>query len=119
MKPQRLVLSRKAGFDLQASSLALNGLTAQSVARPGKWGNPFTIAEVMAELGLDHDAAQAEAVGRYGRWVAGTLEPALCPGPPPDIALIRAELAGRNLACWCRAGTPCHANLLIDLANGD
>ena len=119
MRPQRLVLSRRAGFDLQGTSLALNGLPAQSVARPGKWGNPFTIAEVMAELGLDRDAAQAEAVDRHRRWVAGTLEPALSPGPPPDIALIRAELAGRNLACWCRAGTPCHANLLIDLANGD
>jgi len=119
MRPQRLVLSRKAGFDLQGSPLALNGLPAQSVARPGKWGNPFTIAEVMAELGLDHDAAQAEAVGRYGRWVTGTLEPALSPGPAPDIALIKTELAGRNLACWCKAGTPCHAELLIDLANGD
>ncbi|MEO8684552.1 MAG: DUF4326 domain-containing protein [Devosia sp.] len=119
MRPQRLVLSRKAGFDLQGSSLALNGLPAQSVARPGKWGNPFTIAEVMAELSVDHDAAQAEAVARYGRWVAGTLESALSPGAPPDIAVIKAALAGRNLACWCKAGTPCHAELLIDLANGD
>ena len=119
MKPQRLVLSRKAGFDLQGSSRALNGLPAQSVARPGKWGNPFTIAEVMAELGLDHDAAQAEAVGRYGRWVRGKLEPPMSPGTPPDLATIKAELAGRNLACWCKAGTPCHADTLIALANGD
>ena len=119
MKPQRLVLSRKAGFDLQGSSRALNGLAAHSVARPGKWGNPFTIAEVMAELGLDHDAAQAEAVGRYRRWVDGTLEPALSPGTPPELALIKAELGRRNLACWCKAGTPCHADALIVLANGD
>ena len=119
MKPQRLVLSRKAGFYLQGISHALNGLPAQSVARPGKWGNPFTIAQTMAELGLDHDAAQAEAVARYGRWVSGTLEPALSPGPPPDLAVIKAELAGRNLACWCKAGTPCHADKLIALANGE
>ena len=119
MKPQRLVLSRRAGFDLQDSSLALNGLPAQSVARPGKWGNPFTIAEVMAELGVGKDAAQAEAVGRYGRWVSGTLEPRLSPGPPPELAVIKAELAGRNLACWCKAGTPCHAQILIGLANGE
>jgi hypothetical protein len=119
MKPQRLVLSRKAGFDLQGSSLALNGLPAQSVARPGKWGNPFTIAEVMAELGVGKDAAQAEAVARYGRWVDGTLESGLSRGTPPDLRTIRAELAGRNLACWCKAGTPCHADKLIALANGD
>lgn len=40
MKPQRIVLSRRAGFDLQAISHALNGLPAQSVARPGAVGQP-------------------------------------------------------------------------------
>ena len=53
MKPTRIVLSRRAGFDLQAISQALNGLPAQSVARPGPWGNPFTVAEVMEETGSD------------------------------------------------------------------
>lgn len=119
MKPDRLVLSRGKGFNLDAVSRALNGLPAQSVARPGKWGNPFTIDEVMAEKGVDHDAAQAEAVARYGRWVAGTLEPEHWPGrAPPHRDEIRRELAGKNLACWCRAGTPCHAEKLIELANG-
>ena len=31
--------------------------------------------------------------------------------------LTAAELAGHNLACWCRPGTPCHADMLIQLAN--
>ncbi|GLQ08365.1 hypothetical protein GCM10007913_02970 [Devosia yakushimensis] len=114
MKPQRIVLSRRAGFDLQATSLALNGLPAQSVARPGPWGNPFTIADVMAEMGVDKAAAQAEAVARYGRWVRGQLATGAAPLALEDI---RATLAGKNLACWCRAGTPCHADALIDLAN--
>lgn len=115
MKPQRIVLSRRAGFDLQAISQELNGLPAQSVARPGPWGNPFTIADVMAELGVDKAAAQAEAVARYGRWVRGEL---VTGEAPPARAEIRAALAGKNLACWCRMGTPCHADALIDLANG-
>lgn len=114
MKPVRIVLSRKAGFDLQAISQSLNGLPAQSVARPGPWGNPFTIADMQDELGLDKDAAQAEAVGRYGRWVRGELDG---PKPPPDRAKIRAELAGKNLACWCREGSPCHVDTLLKLAN--
>lgn len=33
------------------------------------------------------------------------------------VAEIRNELAGRNLACWCKAGDPCHADVLLDLAN--
>jgi hypothetical protein len=114
MTPQRIVLTRRAGFDLQATSQALNGLPAQSVARPGRWGNPFTIADVAAELGVDNAAAQAEAVARYGRWVRGEL---VTEQPPPALADIRAALAGRNLACWCKAGTPCHADALIALAN--
>ena len=114
MKPVRIVLSRRAGFDLQAVSQALNGLPAQSVARPGPWGNPFTIEAVMEETGLDKDRAQAEAVSRYGRWVAGEIEG---PRPPPLRETIQASLAGKNLACWCRAGSPCHVDALLKLAN--
>lgn len=114
MKPVRIVLSRRAGFDLQAISHSINGLPAQSVARPGPWGNPFTIADVAEELGVGKDAAQAEAVARYGRWIKGELEG---PKPAPDRQRIRAELAGKNLACWCREGSPCHVDALLGLAN--
>ncbi|MVS99629.1 DUF4326 domain-containing protein [Devosia marina] len=114
MKPARIVLSRKAGFDLQAVSHALNGLPAQTVARPGRWGNPFTIAAVMAETGLERDAAQAEAVARHARWLAGEIE---ANRPRPSQAEIRTALSGKNLACWCRSGTPCHVQTLLALAN--
>lgn len=117
MRPERLVLSRGGGFSLEAMSWARNGLPAQSVARPGKWGNPFAITDVAAETGLDHDAAQIEAVARYRRWVRGQLAPELSPGTPPELVRIRAELGGKNLACWCKAGSPCYADILIDLAN--
>lgn len=30
---------------------------------------------------------------------------------------IRRDLAGRDLACWCRPGDPCHADVLLDIAN--
>lgn len=114
MRPQRIVLSRRKGFDLQAISLALNGLPAQSVARPGPWGNPFSIDAVMAETGLGRAAAQAEAVARHRRWMSGELQAAEM---PPDLARIRAALRGKNLACWCKAGTPCHVDTLLMLAN--
>lgn len=114
MIPARITLSRRRGFDLQAVSHALNGLPGYSVARPGKWGNPFTIAEVAQELGIPRSAAQAEAVDRHRRWMLGEL---VIDQSPPDRAHIRAELAGLNLACWCAPGTPCHADLLIRFAN--
>jgi hypothetical protein len=114
MKPVRIVLSRKAGFDLQAISRGLNGLPAQSVARPGPWGNPFSIDGVAEETGLDRAAAQAEAVARHARWLRGEIE---ADRPAPSREEIRAELAGKNLACWCREGTPCHVETLIAIAN--
>jgi len=118
VRPQRIQVSRKRGFDLQATSRAVNGLPAKLITRPGKWGNPFTIEGTAARYGLDHDAAQAKAVDLCGRWLRGTLDPELSPGPPPPLALIKAELGGHNLACWCRPGTPCHGDMLIELANG-
>lgn len=118
VRPQRMQLSRKAGFNLQAASLALNGLPAKLITRPGRWGNPFTIDDMAARYRLDRAAAQVKAVELCGQWLKGTLDPALSPGAPPDRAVIRAELKGHNLACWCKAGTPCHADTLIELANG-
>ena len=114
MRPVRIVLSRRGGFDLQAISHAINGLPAQSVARPGPWGNPFTIDTVMAETGLDKDVAQAEAVSRYGRWMRGEIE---ADRPRPTLDEIHAGLRGKNLACWCREGSPCHVDTLLTLAN--
>jgi hypothetical protein len=117
MTPQRIQLSRKAGFNLQAASRALNGLPARRVTRPGKWGNPFTIEETARRYGLDAEAAQARAVSLCAQWLRGELDSGLSPGTPLDRDEIRAELGGRNLACWCRPGTPCHADVLIALAN--
>lgn len=46
-RPVRLQLSRRKGFDLQALSLATNGLPAVNVARPSKLGNPFTMRQAV------------------------------------------------------------------------
>jgi hypothetical protein len=101
-QPVRMQVSRKAGFNLQEASHALNGLPAKLVTRPGPWGNPFSIDEVAKTYGLDRAAAQAKAVAMASDWLRGT---------------IRRELGGHNLACWCKPGTPCHADVLIELAN--
>ena len=118
VRPQRMQLSRRAGYSLQDASHALNGLPARRITRPGPWGNPFTIEETGKRYRLDPAAAQAKAVELCGQWLTGTLDAKLSPGAPPSRETIRAELAGHNLACWCKPGTPCHADILLDLANG-
>ena len=107
MKPQRIQRRRQKGFNLQAESIALNGLTAVSVCRPGKWGNPFVVGKpyetVAAGTAIVDDAAHAV---RLFRAVALTRK-----------AEIIAELKGKNLACFCAVGRPCHANVLLCIAN--
>jgi hypothetical protein len=36
---------------------------------------------------------------------------------PDYAALVRAELAGRNLCCWCPPAKACHAGVLLEIAN--
>lgn len=37
----------------------------------------------------------------------------------PSVEEIRAELAGKDLVCWCYPTHPCHADVLLEIANGD
>lgn len=69
------------------------------VSRPTKWGSPHP-------LGL----GRAEAVARYRRdLVDGRLR--------VTVDDVRRELGGRDLACYCPLDAPCHADVLIEIAN--
>ena len=89
------------------------------VGRPTKWGNPW----IVGEPGVP-DAA--EAARRFRAAVLGFVSNgAHCrPTAHPESIIGRIiqdaprELRGRNLACCCPLGQPCHADVLLDLANG-
>ena len=127
--PVRLQLSRKAGFRLQAHSLAVNALPAVNVARPSTLGNPFRVSPAIDDDYLRAPAVTAEDAVRLfrARWTAAAAQ-------WPSVREALEELRGKNLACWCglcdlhRDGgrpfdsdcphcDPCHADVLIDLAN--
>jgi hypothetical protein len=72
------------------------------VSRPSKWGNPFTLK----------NNPRAIAVMRYDTLVSGNSASDF-----PCIADIQRELRGKNLACWCPLDQPCHADVLLRLAN--
>lgn len=110
--PIRLQLSRAKGFNLQATSLATNGLPAVNVARPTKWGNRHKVAPAFQSEGVQFsEVTPVHAVQFYREeW-----ERAQQWRPAAREAL--NELRGKNLACWCKPGQPCHADVLLDLAN--
>jgi hypothetical protein len=113
--PVRLRLSRARGFNLQAHSREVNGLPAIVVARPGFWGNPF----VSSEKGL--------AARTFRVWLTGSMRSSNMLGLRPIRSNLRGlrrvmceavpNLRSRNLACWCRLDQPCHADVLLELAN--
>ena len=94
-RPVRIQLQRKKGWRLPPNTV--------SVARPTRWGNPFLIIE---------SAEGREACVRLFReWLNQ-------PGPGTHLAACaRRDLRGKNLACWCRIDQPCHADVLLQIAN--
>ena len=53
------------------------------------------------------------AVARFRELVGGDYDPTQYPSRDE----IRAELRGRDLACWCPLTGPCHADVLLEIAN--
>jgi len=99
------------------------------VARPSRWGNPFTI-----------DAwGRDRAIALYRRMLAGGWSPSWVRDMSEDQAalvyqtmvdwrsklganavdLARQDLRGFNLACWCKPTEACHADVLLEVANPD
>ncbi|BDA85010.1 hypothetical protein Sa4125_25520 [Aureimonas sp. SA4125] len=111
-RPVRIRLSRARGFDLQAHSRESNGLSAISVARPGPFGNPFVI-------GRDGDREHCVSLHRAAMDGLLTITTSV---PAAEVRAVRSvfigrwrDLAGHNLACWCRLdGKPCHADTLLE-----
>jgi len=115
----RLQLSRHRGFDLQATSLALNGLPGRVVTRPGLFGNPFDTARTFRRF-LRHMSQTAIMDGT--QFEDGERAPLAGLGMIVLRNRIRANiwhLRGHNLACWCKPGAACHADVYLDLLATD
>lgn len=98
-RPKRIQRSRAGGWKMPANAVY--------VGRPTKWGNPFMVGT------LSHDdppqsLTAEEAVALYEEQIDEILEMA-------DASL--EELRGKDLVCWCPLNKPCHADVLLRLAN--
>ena len=72
---------------------------AVCVTRPGRWGNPYTVAE----CGSRETAVACFRISR------STM--------PQERLAIQRELRGKDLVCWCPIGSSCHADVLLEIAN--
>ncbi len=124
IKPVRIQRLRRKGFSLQAASMAVNGLPCVYVGRQTIWGNPFTISECRAAGYVGDDIVLARRVTESFRaWIDSPYWRVNWDGPESEgaraLILERLpEIRGKNLACWCQLDQPCHADVLLELANG-
>ena len=82
VRPQRMQLSRRGGYNLQDASHALNGLPARRITRPGPWGNPFTIIGCNVALEMGQQPIIVIVSGLITGIVGGVLRDVLCNDVP-------------------------------------
>lgn len=101
--PERIQLKRTKGWRMPENTV--------KVDRTTKWGNPFKVGEP----GGAYTAKVKDRRHAYllFKSIAGDNEKL--------VAAVKAELRGKNLACWCPKDNPyedcCHAAVLLEMAN--
>lgn len=136
--PIRIQRKRTKGFRLQEQSP--DGAPVVSVARPGKWGNPFRCVgnEIIVESkNIYFPHFKKVCIGDNAE--AASLFELTCEGATNTIAreygvshavmmdihhhmerlrlLPFHELKGKHIACFCAVGEPCHGDYILKRAN--
>lgn len=120
MAPRRIQRSREKGWRMPPNTVY--------VGRGSRWGNPWRVMQTRngewwceipgprgrrGPFGSREIATQA-AVDSYRMMIEQPLSGAVQLDFAPEQI---ARLRGKNLACWCRLDQPCHADVLLELAN--
>lgn len=104
--PRRIQLSRAKRWRMPPNTVKVDRTTI--------WGNPFhTHGD-----GIRMDNALAVSlfssmIEKCDGWMAQVRRGQVS----IDVKDVRRELAGKNLACWCKPSDPCHADILLKIAN--
>jgi hypothetical protein len=88
--PKRIQRSRAKGWKVPEGAVY--------VGRPSKWGNNFSVAQYGRDLAVFNFRLRMK-----------------------NLLLIAPErfeeLRGKDLMCWCPLDKPCHADVLLEIAN--
>lgn len=122
--PKRIQRQRTKGWRMPEGAVY--------VGRPTKWGNPYTVGQQYFTNPLPYALPTGPGVrqstdllkveicqtkAQCVRWFKEWLLVATA-----DLCINRlnlSELCGKDLACWCPLDKPCHADVLLELANSN
>lgn len=115
--PKRIQRKRTKGWKMPPNTVY--------VGRPTIFGNPFPV-DVYHEGAMDlfrrwlRREMSTSEMSHVSRSDWGTYSQV-----PVSLVHVRnvllaklGELRGKDLACWCKEDAPCHADILLELANG-
>lgn len=99
--PKRIQRKRTKGWRMPRNTV--------SVTRPGRWGNCFPIGREYECLdgSLNIVDSVQHSLEAYRHWAIHCI----------GVEEIKRHLMGKNLACFCPLDQPCHADILLELAN--
>jgi hypothetical protein len=104
--PKRIQMRRVKGWRMPEGAIY--------VGRPSRWGNPFLVGAPYPDGDppeLQHPATRMDVAEMFEDLCHGLL---LLPAPTRDDL---EPLRGHDLACWCPLDQPCHADVLLEMAN--
>ena len=115
--PKRIQRKREKGWRMPEGAVY--------VGRPTKWGNPWKVGDLTFTVDVGtfvhgqplplHPMSATEACERYRGSVFDLYWP-----DDDEVSIgerAAVELRGRDLACWCPLDQPCHADVLLEIAN--
>jgi hypothetical protein len=113
--PNRIQRKRAKGWRMPENTV--------SVTRPGPLGNPFLVRECREAFGYSDDTCRKQCVRAFRGWLSQDWREWWDSKESEErraVVLARLpELRGKDLACWCALDQPCHADVLLELANAE
>jgi hypothetical protein len=101
--PRRIQRQRTKGWRMPEGAVY--------VGRPSRWGNIWKVGQrTFADRPLFVETFTPETV--EAKWRAHVMSM-----DRPYVRAWLAPLCGKDLACWCPLDQPCHADVLLELAN--
>jgi hypothetical protein len=93
-KTPRIVNCRTTDFDIY-------------IGRGSPYGNPFTHIKYGTQALYIVDTVE-EAIAEYGKWLFAQ---------PELVAMVKRELRGKVLGCYCNIPQLCHGSIILRIAN--
>ena len=111
--PKRIQRKRTKGWKMPPNTVY--------VGRPTKWGNPFVVSNDAARVAYYAERANVDG---WRNWPVADRETAVARFREHIKNWIRngwnaEQLRGKDLACWCPLDQPCHADVLLEIANAE